>query len=330
MVNVSDSISQPQSQTQTSLPRFDQLTIGAFFGSLSAVGYTAANVCLRAVTNCDPIWVSTIKAMPTVVLVGPWLLVLLHRGLRVLPTHRTLWAIVLAGLFGQLAGNVLFQWSLGVIGIALVVPITLGTIIVMGAIMGRAFLHESITPRTAVALVILIAAIGVLSAGAGSAHQSLAGDGDQPVSGWARALTLSAGVAAAAIAGLAYSVLGVVIRYGVSGRAPISTVMTIIALVGMVGLGLLSWLRIGMEGMLGTTSTDLGVMILAGLFNAFAFLSLIKALQLTTVTYVNALNASQAAMAATAGVLFFGEAMTGSLVLGVALTAVGLMLKRAG
>ena len=73
----------------------------------------------------------------------------------------------------------------------------------------------------------------------------------------------------------------------------------------------------------------LAVMLLAGVLNAFAFLTLTKALQLTTVVYVNSLNATQATLAAIAGVIFFGEALSGELGLGVLLTIAGLMMMKA-
>ena len=75
-----------------------------------------------------------------------------------------------------------------------------------------------------------------------------------------------------------------------------------------------------------TSSSDIGMMLLASICNAVVFLSLTKALQLTSLVYVNALGATQATMAALAGVLFFGEASSTALLAGVALTIVGLLL----
>lgn len=303
------------------------VVLGTAYGLVSAVGYTAANTCLRAVADCDPIWVSAVKAFPIVVLVGPWLIVQRSRGQRILPPTKVLVALVLASILGQLVGNVLFQWSLGVVGIALSVPLTLGTIILSGAILGRVFLGEPLTPRIVLSVATLIVAISVLSLGAGDAHQSIvqgqAGLGHLP--NW---LVLTAGVGAAALSGAAYSVLGVVIRYGVTGRASVATTMVTVGLVGAMILGGLSHWRIGIDGMWGTEQQDLAMMLLAGVLNAFAFLTLTKALQLTTVVYVNALNATQATMAAVVGIIFFHEALSGELALGVALTIVGLVLMK--
>jgi hypothetical protein len=76
-------------------------------------------------------------------------------------------ALAIASIIGQLLGNVMFQWSLGVVGIALAVPLTLGTMILSGALMGRIVLHEPVTVQMALSTVVLIGAIFVLSLGAG-------------------------------------------------------------------------------------------------------------------------------------------------------------------
>ena len=314
----------PPTNLLTAHPR--AAAIGVLCGLASAVGYTLTNICLRSVTHCDPIWVSCVKAWPTVVLVGPWLIVLVARGERVLPAPRVTFVLILAGLCGQLGGNIIFQASLGIVGIAITAPVTLGAIIVGGAILGRIFLHEPITPRAAVSSLILIAAIAVLSLGAGEVHRSI--DAHSGSDAGHSAFLVALGVGGACVSGLAYAVLGVVIRYGVTGRAALSVTLFSTAMVGILSLGALSTWRIGFDGMRQTTQADFALMLLAGVFNAAAFLALTKALQLTTVVVVNSLNATQAAMAAVVGMVFFDEAITQWLLVGTTLTIVGLVLMK--
>ena len=310
------------------IPRLREPAVfGTLCGLLSAVAYTAANTLLRAVADCDPFWVSCIKAVPTVVIFAPVLMVQAWRGEPVLPPARAVWALVGAALLGQLGGNVLFQWSLGVVGMALAVPLTLGSMILTGALLGRFFLSEAIRPRAALAIAVLIAAIFILSQGAGEAYRSVTamtgmGRGHSPL--W----FIVAGVSAACISGLGYSVLGVVIRRSVTGRVSTPQALVIVCTVGAVSLGLASFWRLGPGGLLATEPRDLLTMVGAGIFNAVAFVSLIKALQYATVLYVNALNATQATMAAIAGIAFFQEAVSGALLVGVALTIAGLLLMR--
>jgi drug/metabolite transporter (DMT)-like permease len=300
---------------------------GALCTLFAAVGYTVANGCLRAAAHCDPIWVSAVKAVPTAALMAPWLIVQAARGERLLPTPRVLGILTLGGLVGQLGGNVPFQWSLGIIGMALAVPLTMGTIIVSGALLGRAFLGEPITQRALASIGTLLVAITFLSLGAGEAHRSV-----DPAAITAASETnwwiMAAGVAAAMLSGLAYSILGAVIRYGVSGRATMTTTLVTVSLTGILSLGPWSAARIGWSGLWNTASADLATMLLAGVCNAIAFLALTRAMQLTTLVYVNALNSSQLAMAAVAGIVFFGEARSPELVFGVLLTIVGLLLMR--
>jgi DME family drug/metabolite transporter len=297
----------------------DPHVLGTFCGLFSALVYTCANAFLRAVSDADPVWVSAVKAVPTVVAMAPVMAFMTIRGRKVLPTARMLAFIVGAGLIGQLGGNISFQWALGQIGVALTVPLSLGGMILGAAILGRIFLYEPVTPKAALALALLLAAICVLSLGADDAGRAMA---DAPVPVW----RLAAGVAAACLSGTAYAVLNVVLRYCIIRGSPMPGMLFTVSLVGVISLTLLSWLRIGQSGMLATTTMQLVLMLAAGVCNTVAFVSLTKSLQLTSVVYVNALNATQATLAAVAGVLIFGEALSSYLAVGIGLTIAGLML----
>jgi drug/metabolite transporter (DMT)-like permease len=173
----------------------------------------------------------------------------------------------------------------------------------------------------AVATAVLISAIGVLSVGVEHADEPL-------TQAEANAWRLAAGVAGACLSGFAYAVLSVVIRRCVTTATPMSTTMFVTTLTGAVSLGAVSWVKLGPAELLATPPPDLTMMLLAGFWNAVAFVMLTKALQLTSVVYVNALNASQVAMAGLAGIFVFQERLTLPLILGVLLTATGLVLMR--
>lgn len=299
-------------------------TFGTICGLVSALGYMAANVCLRAVANLDPVWVSAMKALPMVLITAPWLVVRARRGESVLPRGRVLGALVVAGLVGQLCGNIGFQWSLSVVGLALAVPLCLATQIFSSAGLGRLFLGERIAARTVPGLVMLIAAAVVLSSGAEKAHQAVADELHTETS-W---MLLTCGVLAAAGSGLAYSVLGIIIRRGVTGSVSVSTTLFTICLLGVFLLGGIGWSRIGWQGISGISTRDNQVMFVAGVFNAIAFMTLAKALQLMPVIYANALGATQAGLSALAAVILFGEPFSGSVQLGVGLTVLGLVMMR--
>ena len=58
-------------------------------------------------------------------------------------------------------GNGLFQWSMGEVGLALTVPLCSGTMIIAACLLVCFWLHEGVTPRSALALALLITAIVV-------------------------------------------------------------------------------------------------------------------------------------------------------------------------
>ena len=295
---------------------------GLICGLVSAVCYTGANIFLRQVAETrDPIWVSCVKSVPVTIVAWSMIAHRTWRGWRTLPSPHVCLLLVVTGLVVQLAGNVVNQWSLGQIGMALAVPLTLGTIITGGVFMGRVFLGEPITPRAALSLVVLVLAIVVLSLGAGRAGASLAATSVDPP--W----TLL-GVLAACASGLAYAMSHVVIRGTVTGTTPVAASLGIISLTGFLTLGLLTLAIPGWNEIQRTTRPDLVSMVLAGLCNAVAFFSLGKSLQYLSLAYVNAFNASQTALSALAGVALFGEAVSRPLIGGVALTMLGLLLMR--
>jgi drug/metabolite transporter (DMT)-like permease len=316
--------SQPETHLQQRGP--SQFVLGIILGSLSAVLYTASNICLRSSVAHDPMWVQTVKELPILLLIGPWLIVRALRGQPVFPPLPVLGVLLFGAVVTHFVGNTLFQWSLGVVGIALGVSILLGSIIVGGAVLARVFLGEIVTVRSAVAIVVLLVAIALLGVAAYQSapvsNASLSFLERVGLSQWSMVI----GVCTTMIAGMAFSTLAVVIRYGVSGKSPVSTTMVVVGFVGVFGLGTLSYLRLGWETLANTHLEDLNVMLTAGICNAVAFLCLTKALQLISVLHVNALGSSQCAMAAVAGVLLFQE--TGSFLMyaGVLLTVLGLTL----
>ncbi len=303
----------------------DPVVVGTLLCVVSAVGYTATNVALRDLaTHVDPYWVSCVKAMPTVAIASVMMAGRAWRGLSIRLSLRALLSLTAVGVFAQLCGNVGFQWALQIVGLALAVPITHGTMMIGGAVAGRIWLGEPVTMRAAAAMLVLMVAIVVLATGAGEANASivLAEVAARPT--W----DIAKGVAVTCLAGVAYALLGVVIRRVGRGKFPISSMLFIVCMTGVISLGAATFNTIGWQGMVATNGADWGMMLLAGLLNAVAFFALSKALHLVTVVHVNLVNASQVAMAAVAGVTFFHEAWTTALSVGVGLTVIGLLVMR--
>ncbi|MBM4000899.1 MAG: DMT family transporter [Planctomycetes bacterium] len=307
-------------------PPLQPRTLGTLCGLLAAAGYTTANIGLRAVAHLDPVWVSAVKSAPTCVIMVPWLYWLWIRGARIFPDRRHTAILVVGALSGQFGGNVGFQWSLGVIGLALTSPLTTGSMILSGAILGRFVLMEPITIRSLGSMIVLIAATCVLSLGAREAGASIAVlpqlDAHSP-DFWAQ---IAGGVVASILSGIGYAILGVTIRKNLTSRVPAASVLFLVATVGVATVGGYGIARLGWAGIAGIANRDYWAMAGAGICNTAAFICLAIALRETSVIYVNSLSAVQVALAGLLGVTLFGEVPSWSLALGVGLTMVGLFL----
>ena len=169
---------------------------------------------------------------------------------------------------------------MGEVGLALTVPLCSGTMIIAACLLARLWLHEGVTPRSALALALLITAIVVLSLGAERAPQ-LAELATADAS-------ITAALSAACLSGVCYAVLNVTIRRLITRSMPMPIILSTVSSVGVVSLGLAAIARTGWEPLAATELTDLGVMFIAGTFNAVAFFALTKALQLVSIVQVNA------------------------------------------
>lgn len=308
----------------------DPAVVGTALGLFSAVCYTITNIFLRHVVVSHDlgwsIWISAIRTVPVALLTSSITLRRASLGKPSFGPPRLMAKLFLVALFIQLAGNVAFQWCLGTVGLALAVPLCMGTLVFAGALLGRIWLGEGINTRTAVAMLLLIVSIAILSLGAERAGPAIVVDTATADRG---VLFVAIGVAAACLSGLAYATSGVVIRRVSTGGLPVTTVLMSISATGTIVLGTLGLLILGPERIRAGGIDRFTDTLLAGTFNAAAFFSLGKSLQLITVNRANLLGASQTAMAAIAGVLIFAERVTVPLVVGVTLTFLGMSLVKA-
>ena len=298
---------------------------GALFGLSSAVLYTATNIALRHCVQIDAFLVSAVKAVPTVVILGPYLIWMLKRGEAIASSFRMVPRFVAAALVGQFIGNAFFQLALGRIGLAVSVPITLGTMIIGASILGKLLLNESVSLRTRVAMVILLASILVLSSPENQLQledESVTASESEPLS---TAAEIGFGSICAACSGLAYAVFGTTMRQALTGGLSAPLTMFISGGVGAISLWSVSLYRLGGNAIALLPFDDWKVMFIAGVLNFSAFVALSISLKSLPVVAVNLLNASQVAMAAIAGIIFFAEPVTSSLLIGVSLTFLGLL-----
>ena len=299
---------------------------GAAYGIASSIGYTATNVCLRQVSSLNPIWVSFLKALPTMALAAPWLIWAVARNKGAAPRGRQWWWLVMGGVVGQLGGNISLQWAFDVIGLAMAVPLTTGSLIVAGAWLSRQFLGETQSRQNMFANAILVGAVAVLSLGARDALQAVRKTTEDDGM-WLAVL----GIGAACLPGIAYSMQNIALRKVLNEGCHLAGALLTIASTG-AAVAIL-WLTTA--GNLGDAAKqcspmDYRVIVAAGVLNALSFVALSLALRWSPIWFVYALSSSQVSMAAVLGVWVFQEPLSWSLVAGVALTVVGLLAIRAG
>jgi len=299
------------------------VTVGTILAFVSAILYTATNMCLKAAAESDlnPYWISFLKAVPTFVLAGALVGWDRAKG-KPLGLSRTNWFwLFMTGLLAHLGGNVTFQVGLEVVGLAAAVPLVFSMILVGGAVLGRMWLGEGISLRSVIAITVLCVSIGLLGW-----HSELARTEQPATAKVYTPLETAAAIGIICCSGMAFSVLGVVIRRMVTAGAGSAPTLLVISIAGIISLGVLSIGQLGLDGLLATSPRDFAIMLGGGTFNAVAFFLLTKAFHLIPVTYVNVVNASQTAMAALAGVVYFHEPSTSALVTGMVLMVAGLFL----
>lgn len=306
------------------------LAAGVLAGTAAAIMYTMSNVALRDSVEINPFLVSAVKAAPTVICLSPFLVWMMVRGQAIYTSLQMAPRFIAVALLGQFVGNAAFQWALGSIGLAASVPITLGTLLIGGAILGRIILHEPVRPRSMIAIGLLIVAVVVLS---------WSGEGNSDSDNSAVQVSLNPGetvslkvvppwlgAVCAAASGIAYALFGTVMRQAMSqGMSPALT-MWISGVVGTLSLWTVTWWTVDATEWAVLTTSQWQTMGVAGVFNFTAFVALSLALKALPVVAVNLINASQVAMAAVAGILLFGEKITPSLIAGITLTFIGLLV----
>lgn len=308
--------------------------VGPLCGMVAAVLYTLTNIALRDCVQVDAYLVSAVKAAPTVIFLGPMIAWTALQKQSVLASKRRIPQFLIASFMAQFFGNAAFQKALERIGLAASVPITLGVLIVGGAIFGVLLLKESVNRQKILSMITLIIAVIVLSIpdATPATEETYVAASEQTTIQTADEVTTTnasdilIGSLWAASSGLAYSFFGVTLRLTLQSGVKSTTAMFLSGLVGIVTLWPYIYWTLGAETVHATPMTMWATMAIAGLCNFLAFIAITASLKLLPVVAVNLINASQVAMAAVAGVMLFNEPVTWTLTTGILLTIAGLVI----
>jgi len=263
--------------------------------------------------QCDTFWAVCNKELVAVVVVGVWTVCRRPAW----PTMRVLGVLMAVGLAVQTIANPGMQWAFGVVGLAVTVPTIFGAMLTATALLEFSILGERLSRRSVFAIGLLLGSLALLGIAAGAAGKSIS---------LADPSLVAMGVGAACVAGSIYAVLTITMRRVLAGATPKSAVLLVTTSMGVLTLGPLSVYRFGVQELLSTPTEQVWWMLAAGILNLIAFVAIAKGLELTTAVHANMLNASQVAMAAVAGMILFNEPLTPWLIVGVALTLVGIVL----
>jgi drug/metabolite transporter (DMT)-like permease len=340
----------PRGGSTVDSPSHTAWWIGPACGLASAVLYTLTNIALRGCVEVDAYLVSAVKAAPTVICLGPVLGWMATKKTTIIPSRKRIPQFILASFIAQFFGNVAFQKALEHIGLAASVPITLGLLIVGGALFGALLLREPVGRQKIIAMITLISAVIVLSipysdeasppessppesnestesvAETAAAKAAAERSGGEVEPRDLSAISILIGSGWAAVSGLAYAFFGVSLRQTMKTGVRPSATMFISGTIGTLTLWSYSFATLGSEQIFATSAGQWTSMIAAGVFNFSAFIAITSSLRLLPVVAVNLINASQVAMAAVAGVLLYREPITVQLIGGILLTIVGLMI----
>jgi drug/metabolite transporter (DMT)-like permease len=295
------------------------LKAGTLFCVASAVAYTAYNVCLRWVSSqCDPTWINCVQSSVSVAVFGAYLLWLAARRRPALPPWIEVAALLTIGLMTQ-AGNILFIWSMSVVGVAVTATIQTGVMLAASAVLGLIVLGERVSWPQVAAIGLITFSVVSFGIGAQSAGEASADPLSSSVVLW--------GLAAAMLAGLAFAVLTVGVRKTVTGNTSPQAVVFLINLMGVVAMGPWCVHHLGLDTLRATDPRDLGVMLAAGGLNLIAFLLVTKSLQTISVVRFNVLNNGlTTALTAAIGIAVFAEAWNAPVLFGILLSLAGILV----
>ena len=122
-------------------------TLGTVYCVLSAVFYTLMGICQRELSkDCDPVWVNCVQASVSTAVFGMYLAFRSIRGRSAWPPLAVAAGLMALGVVTQLGGSS-YQWSLGVIGLAIGNPLQMGVMLAAAALLGWLVLGERVSWR---------------------------------------------------------------------------------------------------------------------------------------------------------------------------------------
>ena len=167
----------PSEEAATRIPWLAPTTRGTLYCGLSALAYGLMGICQRQVaTSCDPVLVNWVQASVSTTIFGAYLLFLAFAADPPGRRFAEMIALLGIGLVTQL-GGVAYQWSIGIIGLAIANPLQMGVMLAGSAVLGFLLLGEKASWRCIAAIVLITSAVILLSLGAEEGNSAIVATG---------------------------------------------------------------------------------------------------------------------------------------------------------
>ncbi|MDR1964367.1 MAG: DMT family transporter [Planctomycetaceae bacterium] len=331
---------------------------GTIFAFLSTTCYAVSNTIMRFLTdyNLDIDWILFYKELIGLTILIPWLLFRFFQGRFRFISKRLIFYVAFAAVFCQLVGAHLHILGFAVIGLVIAVPLIQSSTLLGVAILGRYFLGDPLSQRRKIAMVILIAAVILLSVGKELTLESATEIVQPQNTGFF--LLVAVGTV---VAGIAYSIYIILLRYVIrkywqdensawlsfqfsqwvgfdfqnrlpeTGRHcyapfPVTLMMCVVLGVGIMIFGSCLFLKHGTTGFHEVPCWAWAVIPISGIGNMVGFFFQIQGLRMTSAVQASLIAVSQMLVLSLIGFAFFGESINLLVLSGLALTVYGVVM----
>lgn len=282
--------------------------------------------CLTSHIEINSDWTLFVKESTTVLITLLFIVVLIIRGrFRVPPLRYWIW-LLLAGFFCEFFGARLNLWAYAMLGLVLAIPLIQIFTLLGTLLMGAAFLRERITPKKCLAVLVLIAALLLLSF-SHTGMQPLLKRTDYNVLGW--------GILVTVIAGCGYTLFYVILRGVLKKKpdekeepVPLPLSMCLICFVGVVVAGICLLREEGAHAFLAPSRRCWLLALGSGCANCTAFFLQSLGLRYATASKVTLIAVVQIVCLTLIGAFFFKEPTNLFVWVGLTLTCAGILLAR--
>lgn len=303
--------------------RYRLVWFGTIICIVSTILYSCSNIILRELTGMrlDPRWILCVKEIVCVSAVVPVIIVLNLLGKYRWPKWKWVICIIIGGTVCEVVGAQLQLWAYTVVGIIVTIPLIQSANLIVAVIVGAFFLREKIFFRGAVAVGILVVSMICLIFGPMP-------DQAQELPTPHSTIWLILGGVGACVAGIAYAIYVVLLRYTSENREmPISLIMVIVTGIGVLVFGVQLLAERGFSGFYqGIPPKAWFWVLLTGVANTIGFYFQVLGLRYTVIARAQLIAAAQIVLITIVGILYFGEIANTLVWIGVSLTILGVLV----